>query len=259
MRLYLFSNLSQIHDRINPDQLRKLIHRISDQTDTSDLVTALYLWPGHFRTRGTAYVQRWLTPGQFLPRHGYWLPVRAFGIPADLPERFKLIRMRLDGKDSAYPKKETDIYGWEFHYPDIQTHLACLFAHELHHFRRYHLGLHPGEGEHSANRWALEQVQNLGYTLEFQRMKKRQKKRSRSNKKIWMNLINDPFSDFRGLVRNDRVKIVIDPRKKYSGQNARVLRPIRTHSKRLVIETLDGKEWRWPMTWLAPCNQATEI
>ncbi|NQT24079.1 hypothetical protein HQ585_01860 [candidate division KSB1 bacterium] len=259
MQLYIYSNLSENDTQTQYDPLRDIIHRIAAQTDSSDLVVALYLWPGRFRTRGTAYVNRWMTPRRFLPTHGNWKAVRSFGVPADLPARFKLIRLRLDGNRSAYPKKELDIYGWEFQYPDFKTHLAHLFAHELHHFRRYHLGLHPREGEHSANQWALDHVRNLDYPLEYRRIQTSQQKKPSKKNTLWKKIVGDPFSHFRGLKQGDTVRIVNDPRKKYTRQEARVLRPIRTNSTRIVIQTMDGKEWRWPMNWLEPDVLTTKI
>jgi hypothetical protein len=259
MRLYLYRNPSEEDPCLRDGPLTQIIHRVADQTDTSDLAVALYLWPGRFRTRGTAYVQRWLTPGQFLPTHGNWKAVCDFGAPADLPARFKLIRMRLDGIRSTYPKKELDIYGWEFSYPNFETHLAHLFAHELHHFRRHHLGLHSGEGEHGANQWALDHVRNLGFTLESRRIQKKRRKNPSLVDALIRRKIGDQFVHFRELKHGDRVKIKHDPRKKYGGQDARVLRPVRTNSKRIVIRTLDGKEWRWPMNWLEPVASATKI
>lgn len=255
MRLYLFSTSSE---KQNISKYRQLLHRIADQTDTSDLVVVLYLEPGRFRTRGTAYVRRWMRPGQFLPSHGNWKGVRLFGIPADLPDRYKLIRLRLEGKRSCYPLTETDIYGWECLYPDFETHLAHLFAHELHHFRRYHLGLHPGEGEHSANQWALHHIQTLGYTVKNRRIRKRQKRKASARDTLFKKLVGDPYTRFRNLKENDTVHIMKDPRNKYAGQSARVLRPIRTNSKRLVIQTSDGKSWRWPMNWLDPVEPETK-
>ena len=256
MRLYLFPNPYQSD---NNSEDKQILQQVADGTDTSDLVVALYLGPEQFRTRGTAYVHRWITPDKFLPSHGSWKDIRTFGTPSDLPEQFKLIRLRMNMDRRSYPKKETDIYGWQFHYPDFKTHLAHLFAHELHHFRRYHLGLHPREGEHRANQWAVDHTQKLGYSLEFRRMKKRSRKGPSFKDALIKKIIPDPFHDFRQLDKNDRVRIITDPRATYQGQSARVLRPIRANSRRIVIQTQDGKDWRWPMAWLEPVNQTTKI
>lgn len=256
MQLYIHKQFPGEQMDARGDALEGLLRRVAEGTDTADLVVALYLLPGQSATRGAAYVRRWITPARFLPTHGRWKPVRAFGTPSDLPPQFKLIRLRLNDAPSAYPKKETDIYGWQFHYPDFQTHLAHLFAHELHHFRRHHLGLHPREGEHSANRWALDRVRTLGFSLEYLRIRKR---RIRTRKRpLFKRMGGDPFASFRELKGGNTVCIVTDPGGRYTGQTAQVIRPIRANSKRMVIRTADGKEWRWPMNWLDPSRCASK-
>jgi hypothetical protein len=228
-------------------RIHEILTDVAHDTDTIDLVTVLYLIPGYRETRGTAYVRKWLTKYQYYARHGKWQFGRNWPIPHDLPCRYKLIRMRLDPLPSNYPHMEHDLYGWQFHYSGFADHLATLFAHELHHFRRYHLGLHPGEGEHSANRWALAHVKDLGYMAEGIRLPvKRNKKRKRNFTLSRM----DPYASFRNVVAGDTICICRDPRNRYGGQSAKVMRPIRSNSKRMVIQTRDGHIWRWPMSWL---------
>jgi len=224
--------------------------RIASSTDTADLVVALYLLPGVNKTRGTAYVHRELETRNFTTGRGKWAFTRKFPVPEDLPDTFKLIRLRIDCNSTRYPHIEKDIYGWEFSYPSFTDHLATLFAHELHHFRRYHLNLHPGKGEQSANKWAVLHVQSLGYEVEARKIKKRNKKKINYSTFLEKFPRLDPYADFRDLQATDTVRIRHDPSRKYLNQTATVKRPIRSNSKRLVIQTQDGKSWRWPMEWV---------
>lgn len=254
MRFYIFTNCARTDHSLSNAALERILYRTAEGTDTSDLVVALYLCPGRFRVRGTAYVRRWMTPAQFMPTHGHWKFVQAFSTPTDLPDQFKLIRLRLEGDKQAYPRYEADIYGWKFLYPDFETHLAHLFAHELHHFRRYHLGLHPREGEHSANRWAGDRMIRMGWALQSCRIRKHRRRKPSLSPMFFRKMTGDPFASFRSLKKGDKVRIHTDPAGKYTGQDGHVIRPIRANSKRLVIQTSDGRAWRWPMNWLEPEN-----
>ena len=229
----------------------RVLERVAEGSDTRDLVVALYLLPGVTRSRGTAFVRRWMTPDDFETGRGNWAISRKFPRPADLPERFKLIRMRLDPNPATYPREERDGYRWWFRYGTFSDHLAALFAHELHHFRRHHLNLHPREGEHAANRWALDTAVRLGFSVEGKRLRPVQRTRrsagglfSRWSKRL------DRYARFRGLAVGARVKIEWDPRQRYGGQIAELVRPVRSNAKRMVIRTPDGLLWRWPMAWV---------
>ncbi|MFO7891515.1 MAG: hypothetical protein R6V04_14395 [bacterium] len=247
MKLYIFSNQSE---NINDYNISKYLSRVADSTETADLIVALYLMEGIDQTRGTAYVHQHLTPRKFITGRGRWSFTRQFPLPADLPRTFKLIRLRIDCSSSRYPYTEKDIYGWEFYYPSFIDHLATLFAHELHHFRRYHLKLHPGEGEQSANKWAIQHVQSLGYGVKAKKLRKRKGKKISYTTFIKKFPQFDPYVRFRHLKKSDKVRITYDPSRKYLNQIAKVKRPIRSNSKRLVLVTKDGKSWRWPLEWL---------
>lgn len=226
--------------------------RVASDTNTRELVVALYLLPGPHQARGIALTRDWQTPAVFPARRGKWSFTQRWSTPEDLPAMFKLIRIRLDGNPDDYPKTEIDSYGWRFQYAEFIDHLAVLFAHELHHFRRYHLGFHPREGEHSANRWAIRHVHSLGFRVEGTRAYIR-----RSNQSILPALQKtfpglDRFRSFRKLKAGARLRITHDPSMRYRGQAVTVVRPIRSNSKRIVITTPDGKTWRWPMDWLMP-------
>jgi len=235
-----------------PD-LGELLHTletVAQGTDTEDLVVALYLLPGKHASRGTAFVHQWSTSNTFLASRGRWAFCRRFGAPDGLPERFKLIRMRLDGNRGAFPRTERDSYHWEFQYRTLSDQLALLFAHELHHYRRHHLHLHLRGGEKAANVWALHHVQGLGFCVQGKPLPV-PRKRFSPRRFLFSRLPHlDPYADFRTLEPGNRLIVRRDPGARYQGQSAVLMRPARADSKRLVIQTSDGELWRWPMEWL---------
>jgi hypothetical protein len=171
MRVYIHSSERYYQQTgMGQEDIRQVLDSIAAGTDTQDLVVSVYLLPGIHQHRGTAHVQQWVTPDYFTTKRGKWAFSDRWDVPIDLPPRFKLIRMRLDGRTQAYPMVERDRYDWEFRYASLPDHLATLFAHELHHYRRHHLNLHPREGEQSANRWALQHVRALGFNVEGRRL-----------------------------------------------------------------------------------------
>ncbi len=251
MKIYLFATpLSLSRCNIDQEKIFQTLNTVANTTDTRDLVVALYLLPGAAMNRGVAYVRGWLTRENFITGRGKWSFSKKWDVPSDLPEKFKLIRMRVDGNFQHFPRTERDGYNWEFTYAAFLDHLATLFAHEIHHFRRYHLGLHPREGEHSADKWALNHVKNLGFNVEGRklRIRKRKHKPHFLIQKIFPQI--NPFSHFRQLSAGAQLIVIHDPKRKYLGQTVNVVRPIRSNSRRIVIETQDGKKWRWPMGWL---------
>ena len=255
MKIYLFSSpASPLKAGIDRTNITNILHSVAENTETQELVTALYLLPGRHQTRGTAYVRGWMNPKHFVTGRGHWACTRSFALPGDLPEKFKLIRLRLDANPKHYPREERDVYHWTFQYPTFEDHLANLFSHELHHFRRFHLNLHPGEGEQRANRWALEHCRQLGFDVEGKR------ETTTGNRKnlpgiFRLHPILDPFRDFRDLKPGHRLIIHTDPKGRYAGQQATLKKRLHRNAKRLVIETTDGRQWRWPMQWLKPDAQ----
>lgn len=247
MRFYLFTQSNEITGSVAA-RIRNIVFSIGKGSNTIDLVTVLYLTKQSVRNRGTAYVQNWISPLQFHPNRGKWLFTQKLPLPKNLPDHYKLIRLLMEWNQSKYPITERDIYHWEFYYPSFEDHLANLFAHELHHFRRYHLGLHPKEGEQAANRWALKHVQNLGFQVKGKKLKVRIRKKHKNFLETVFHI--DPFSDFRQLKTGQQIRIIQDSRKTYQNQMAMIVRPIRKNSKRMVIQTSDGKTWRWPINWL---------
>lgn len=244
MQIYFFTETGFLEKTgLKTAEIRRTFSVIADGTDTTDLVVAVYLVKNSSFSGGTAYARHWLKPTEFSTGRGRWKLSRLFQVPPNLPEKYKLIRLL--PRWQHFPGTISDTYGWTFSYQKFTDHLALVFAHELHHFRRYHLGKHPREGEHSANLWALKRVCDIGLPVTGERVKvvRKRKKSSLFRKK-------DPFVGFRELKIGDSVYISHDPRSKYVDQHAVVQRPIRKNSKRLVIQTADKKNWRWPMQWL---------
>lgn len=238
-------------NQIKIQAIQEVFAQISSGTDTSDLVVSCYFLKHSAWSGGSAYVRAWFEPENFRTGRGKWKFTSRFPTPENLPPRYKLIRLLVLKQMFTwrFPVKIKDGYGWEFEYQNLDGYLALLFAHELHHFRRFHLGLHPGEGEKSANRWALEQVQKLGFSVSGRTFRT---PKPRPILKFLTRLKNDPYADFRSLVSGNLVRIRHDPRGKYNQKIAKVLRPIRANSKRISIQTEDEQRWRWPMEWLEP-------
>ena len=248
MKLYFFSfhPTFSITEAIR-QSITNILCTVSENTDTSDLVVCVYISYGKKPNFGTAYVQQWVSPSRFFASRGKWKLSKSCPYPHDLPEKFKLIRLHYN-LNQAYPHTEKDIYGWQFHYSDAEAQIAMLFAHELHHYRRHHLGLHPREGEHGANKWALQYIQSFGYAIEGKRTYAKKKKSFRN---IFSKLTShDPFAGFRHYQPGDTIQIYHDPSKRYCNETATVVRKLRGNAKRMIIKTSDGKQWRWPVQWL---------
>ncbi|MBN1349693.1 hypothetical protein JXJ21_09805 [candidate division KSB1 bacterium] len=253
MRIYSFTEQRLIKKlRVNTREVDVTLNRVSESTDTSDLVVSVYLIEAKSWAGGTAYAKTWQHSDTFATHRGHWKITSLFETPADLPSKFKLIRLAPICKFKSYPMTQKDSYGWEYRYESFADHLGMLFAHELHHFRRFHLGLHPGGGEKSANQWALTHIQALGFQVKgyFADREKQKKQRERRQQLRQQRLRKDPFRAFRLLEKGAKLLIRYDPGGRYQQQIAVVERPIRPNSRRMVIRTSDNKIWRWPMDWL---------
>ncbi|NIA28691.1 MAG: hypothetical protein GWP06_02110 [Actinobacteria bacterium] len=291
MKFYLFAPPeSAKRPEFHKDKIEATLQKVADGTDTSDLVVALYLTHNSRWTGGTAYVRSWLTPAHFKPVRGKWRVFSRFFTPRDLPRHFKLIRMHLRGNTALYPIQEQDQYKWKHRYFSFNDHLAHLFAHELHHYRRFHLGFHPGEGENGANKWALKRVTTLGFKVQSEKLptkKKKQKKKTinfsavlnpmdfvrtgglkgqinwenvftgialntnRRQKKKYIEKKLHHFEKLRALAPGTKLMVSYDPSQKYTEQFVTIVRTMRRNSVRIVVRTDDGREWRWPMAWLS--------
>jgi len=291
MKFYLFSPWGIAkYTEFQKEEIEAILRKVADGTDTNDLVVVLYLTHNSRWTGGTAYVKSWMTPTRFKPVRGKWRIFSHFPTPQDLPRRFKLIRMHLRGNSRLYPLQEQDMYKWRHRYLSFDDHLAHLFAHELHHYRRFYLGFHPGEGENGANKWALKRVIALGFKVQSEKLptkKKKQKKKTinfsavlnpldfvktsslkgqinwsnvftsialnvnkRQKKKYIENKLHH-FEQLRALAPGTKLVVSYDPAQKYAGQLVSIVRTMRRNSVRIVVRTDDGKEWRWPMAWLS--------
>jgi len=253
MKIYQFADprlLGQIDTSLA--EIHDTVMQVSEGTATHDLVVSHYLVETHSWSGGAAYTRIWMTPETFATNRGKWRITSCFTKPENLPPRFKLIRLLPLSKYRPYPIVQKDGYGWEYQYNSFRDQVATLFAHELHHFRRYHLGLHTGEGEKSANRWALAHVQSLGFKVvgRFVDGERERTLRAHQVTRRVQQLKNDPFRLFRGLEKGARILVSFDPSGRYLNQIAMVERSIRPNSRRMVIRTIDGKIWRWPMLWL---------
>jgi len=176
MRAYIFAEKSALtRTGCDETEIVRIMDDLAVDTDTTDLVVALYLfsrqtvWEAH--ATGEQIGREKFTPGR-----GFWRFATHFGTPEDLPDRFYLVRIAL-GLRTRYPATETDCYGWEMTFEAFRDHLAYTFAHELHHFRRDNHGLHHREGEHSAVRWALDRVRRAGYYVSGLRLPVRKRRR----------------------------------------------------------------------------------
>jgi len=256
MQFYLFNENSQSKKPpLSAIEISALLEIVAAETNTSDLVVSVYFIRHSRWFGGSAFVRQWLKPDQFRTTRGNWKFTRNFPIPQNLPDRYKLIRLlpTRGANHPVYPLRLNDSYGWEFLNQNFTDHLALLFAHELHHFRRYHLGLHPGEGERSANQWALAHVKQLGFNVVGKKRTHNRPNKTSLNR-FFSRIAPDPYLEFRTLTGGNRIYIRYDPHGRYDGTIATVERPLRANSKRLVIRTHDTKVWRWPMEWLQPIS-----
>jgi len=254
MKVYYFADTDwKNHLDISTDELTSVLTPVSSGTDIKDLVLAVYMINRNIASSGVAYVQNWLTQKQFITFRGRWNITKNFPTPNDLPIKYKLIRLQFGINYLHYPLRQQDSYGWELSFNTFIDHFAFLYAHELHHFRRFHLGFHPREGENSANKWALQKVRELGFDVAGEKLS--HKTRKGISKRIQSKLYFDRFKKFRQLNQGDRLIIKYDPQGRYQSEAATVLRPIRKNSRRIVVKTNDGKHWRWPMEWVAIVNK----
>lgn len=178
MKVYIFPDKNAVVEK-NYDKEEDIINvleRIAETSNTADLVVAIYFLENSCIWRGATYTE-WFTPTDF---HRYtkriWAFIRVFDIPKDLPSQFKLIRIVL-GMPARYPKTTTGRYGWRYKYSNFKDHIANVFAHELHHFRRYHLEMHPKEGEQSACKWGVEQTKKAGFFIDAKRILKQKSRK----------------------------------------------------------------------------------
>jgi hypothetical protein len=246
---YIFCERPALFDRfaVTPETIRGILMRVADGTDTEDLVVSLYLlargasWGGHTLARA------WSTPRDFFSPA--WPRRRrvAFPAPGDLPARYKHIRIFFGGNLPPYPSVQVSRYGFRWRFTSFADHLAYLFSHELHHYRRDHLGLHRGEGEVSAERWAYSRLRELGFQTKYLGRVERGRRRRRP-------LPADVIRAHERLraVRQGDVLVCTHPSCRRIGKDdtVRVLRPPRRGAYRLAVRTADGASWLVPLVHL---------
>ena len=246
MNAYLFAGPGALRKLgSSEEEVQQVLGEVARGTSTEVLVTCVYLLRRSRSWRGV-YYRLWQDPDSFCVRRGHWGISTRFEIPADLPQRYRLIRI-LIGARLTYPMRARDRSGFEHSYQSFRDHLADLFAHELHHYRRYHLGLHPREREVGANRWALKRVKSLNFAVEGRQIP-RQKYRSFSPT-IQIRQLHHELLRSAPTGSKLRVTYRFDDRLK-RGEIVTLVRPLRRPSPRIAVRTAQGKEWWAPMDWL---------
>ena len=241
MNAYLFAEAGALRKLgSSEEEVQEVLGSVARGTPAEALVTCVYLLRRSRSWRGV-YYRLWQDPDSFLARRGHWGISTRFETPADLPRRYRLIRVLL-GARLTYPMRARDRSGFEHSYQSFRDHLADLFAHELHHYRRYHLGLHPREGEVGANRWALKRVRSLNFAVEGRQLP-RQRHRPFRRELHHERLRSAPSGS------RLRVTYRFDDRLK-RGEIVTLVRPLRRPSPRIAVRTAQGKEWWAPMDWL---------
>lgn len=245
MQLHIFTSRGAVRRADNTEaRVRDVVETLAADTDTGDLVVATYLtrhkdlWHAEATTRP-------VTRRMFERGGRKWGFVARFDVPRGLPRRFHLIRM-VFGMGATYPMTVRDVYDWELRCERFEELVAYTFAHELHHFRKYALGLHPRQGEQAACKYALAVAPAAGYGVTGRRVKPRKTA-----------ALNPHAALLRALPKGAALVITHDTGpKRYLGQPAIKLHTPRRGKTRIAIRTADGREWYWPMNWLALPQQA---
>lgn len=178
MKVYIFTEKNPRPKGCHQEKnLNAILEKVAETTSTDDLVVAVYLLNKSSVWRGEM-ISKWLAPTDFYRYARRCMAfIRCFEIPKGLPERFKVIRMAF-GLARRFRKSRVNMYGWRLRFGSFDDHLAFLFAHELHHFRRYHLRMHPREGEQSACKWALQRTREADFRVEGARVHSRKQQRA---------------------------------------------------------------------------------
>lgn len=184
MKVYVFAEDNSVRGNLcQPDRIRNVLEKVAATTETAGLVVAVYLLGGSNRWGGHM-IPGCLDRTQFYSHSGRgWAFIRSWPPPADLPERFNLIRM-VFGTAARYPRTTQDNHGWKQRFPSFDHHLASLFAHELHHHRRHHLGLHHGEGEQLACKWEIQRAKEAGFDVVSHRVHGRRRRRIQRTRSV---------------------------------------------------------------------------
>jgi hypothetical protein len=93
-------------------------------------------------------------------------------------------------------------------------------------------------------------LDQLNFQVDGVKLSQKRKKKSFSQL-FRSHIIFDPYKQFRSLNSGDKLLIKYDPKGYYQNEIVSVVRPIRKNSRRIVVETADSKQWRWPMEWIS--------
>ena len=166
MKTSLFYDKNVMSDlEITPEQVYGLVDLIAEGLETDDLVVALFMVDYNFRSPRGEYFRSWMKPSSFFMRFGRFNATQRFARPDDLPEKYRLIRIKAS-KENFFPFiiyfREYRIYFHTFY-----DYLAWLFAHELYHYLEHKKNEpHDREAEEDAAcLWAYARVKELGFNV----------------------------------------------------------------------------------------------
>jgi len=290
MKAYVFSREPDLIKRIGGvSEVQRVFVTIAGGTPTEDLVVALYLTPWGNDWAGV-YCGARKNANDFTVGQGRWSAIHGFSLPPDLPPQYKLIRMKFGMCGRRYPRHERDRYGWEYSYPSFAAHLAHLFAHELYHYRR-EIGLESGGEQAACKwsderattvgfvvsskrlpckrRLRTPAIASLpaGVTAAYfdrmlrvlNRLTPAQLKDLQAHAGARVNeldrreryrAVTDHVLQIKSLPSGAEIHIRPGVRDTFAGQAVTKIGNLRSN-RRVQVRTPDGKEWRYPISWLS--------
>ena len=110
MKTYIFTNKdTMLKDCYQAESIQVVLEKIAENTDTTDLVVAIYLLKGARVWRGELF-EEWLKPTDFYHNAKRRMAfIKCFEIPKGLPKRFKLIRVAF-GLARRFGKGRVNMY-----------------------------------------------------------------------------------------------------------------------------------------------------
>lgn len=238
MRIYLFDD-GEVLERLGASEagIRKVIEQVSQGTDTSVLVVAAYFLSSGDLWRGVCY-GNWQSKRTFIVPRGNWKVSARFGLPHDLTERFRLIRVMLCTERVEFPLRTQNRHYW-LRFDNLDSHLAFLFGHELAHFRERFLGIASESGERVASTWAIKQAKRLGYRVW-----------ARSGAGFYRRARKELREKFVPGSRHIIVKARSE-KKDLIGTAVTVIRQPQGLARSVIVQLPSGKHFYWPVAWLA--------
>jgi hypothetical protein len=232
-------------------RIEGLLRRVAEATDTTGLIVITEV-SSRNAGWGGSFCMREVTPERLARMKGVWREAHSSGVPPGLPSSFRLIEMRIGSRGEKYPRIEYNRNGFKLWFKDFSAHLAYLFAHELHHYRRYCLDMHPREGEKSADRWAAARANETGYSMNLVAVKirRRTKRRSRRRPAGPIAMSETDWNEIKNLPSGSPVCVTrTDNRKLPVGTMVQFIRPMRA-SYRALVRDPAGDERLVPIEWL---------